>query len=253
MTTPLHAQLCWASQHAGLFENGVGRQFESGWAHSYKMANKKNIVKIIKVLKEKSEVSMLGNFSRNKPFYILISTVLSARNKDEMTIIATKKLFSKYKTPKQIAQAPLRKLEPLIKQSGFYKTKAKRIKEISKILLEKYKGKVPSDFDKLISLPGVGRKTAGCVVVYAFNKPAIPVDTHVHRVSNRLGWVKTKTPEQTEQELMKIIPRKYWLDVNEVLVIHGQTVCKPITPLCNQCKITNYCRYYKNLIKKKKY
>jgi endonuclease-3 len=205
------------------------------------MANQKNIIKVIKILKEKSKLSMLGEFSDNSPFYILISTVLSARNKDEMTIKATQKLFAKYKTPKQIANAPIKKLEPLIKQSGFYKTKAKRIKEISRILLEKYKGRVPDNFDKLMELPGVGRKTAGCVMVYAFNKPAIPVDTHVHRISNRLSWVKTKTREQTEQELMRLIPRKYWLDVNEVLVIHGQTVCAPISPFCSKCKIRRYC------------
>ncbi len=205
------------------------------------MANQKKIIKIIQILKEKSKLSMLGEFSREDPFYILISTVLSARNKDEMTIIATQKLFAKYKNPRQIAKAPIKKLEPLIKQSGFYKTKARRIKEISRILLEKYKGIVPDDFDKLIELPGVGRKTAGCVMVYAFNKPAIPVDTHVHRISNRLGWVKTKIREQTEQELMRIIPKKYWLDVNEVLVIHGQTVCAPISPFCSKCKISKYC------------
>jgi endonuclease-3 len=205
------------------------------------MANTQVIIKTIKILKEKSKLSMLGEFSREDPFYILISTVLSARNKDEMTAKATQKLFARYKTPKQIALAPIKKLEPLIKQSGFYKTKAKRIKEISRILLDKYKGKVPDDFDKLIALPGVGRKTAGCVMVYAFNKPAIPVDTHVHRISNRLGWVKTKTREETEQELMKIIPKKYWLDVNEVLVIHGQTVCAPISPFCSKCRIRKYC------------
>jgi endonuclease-3 len=205
------------------------------------MANTQVIIRTIKILKEKSKLSMLGEFSREDPFYILISTVLSARNKDEMTAKATQKLFARYKTPKQIALAPIKKLEPLIKQSGFYKTKAKRIKEISRILLDKYKGKVPDDFDKLIALPGVGRKTAGCVMVYAFNKPAIPVDTHVHRISNRLGWVKTKTREETEQELMKIIPKKYWLDVNEVLVIHGQTVCAPISPFCSKCRIRKYC------------
>lgn len=205
------------------------------------MPYQNNIVRVIRILKEKSKLSMLGEFSEEDPFYILISTVLSARNKDEMTIKATQKLFAKYKTPKQIANAPLKKLEPLIKQSGFYKTKARRIKEISRILLEKYKGKVPDDFDKLVELPGVGRKTAGCVMVYAFNKPAIPVDTHVHRISNRSGWVKTKTREQTEQDLMRIIPKKYWLDVNEVLVIHGQTVCAPISPFCSKCKIRKYC------------
>ena len=238
--------------------HGVGRRFDSGRAHFFKMKPKKNtrkknnrkdicnIVKAISILKEKSKLSMLGEFSEEDPFYVLISTVLSARNRDEMTIKAVQKLFAKYKTPKEIANAPIGKLEPLIRQSGFYKTKARRIKEISRILLEKYKGKVPDDFDKLIALPGVGRKTAGCVLVYAFGKPAIPVDTHVHRISNRLGWVKTKTREETEQELMKIIPKKYWLDVNEVLVIHGQTVCKPIRPWCEKCNITKYCDYYKS-------
>jgi len=159
-----------------------------------------------------------------------------------MTMKATRKLFAVYKTPKQIAEAPLKKLEPLIKQSGFYKTKAKRIKEISKIIFEKYKGKVPKTMDELVALPGVGRKTAGCVMVYAFDEPAIPVDVHVHRISNRLGWVKTKTPEQTEQALMKLIPKKYWIDVNEILVIHGQTVCTPISPKCSECKIRKYCK-----------
>lgn len=208
----------------------------------YKMISTKNIISVIKILKKKSKVSMLGQFSKNSPFYVLISTVLSARNRDEMTLKATKKLFAKYKTPKQIAEAPLKKIEPLIKQSGFYKTKAKRIKEISKIILKKYKSKVPANFEDLLQLPGVGRKTAGCVMVYAFGKHAIPVDTHVHRISNRLGWVKTNTPEKTELALIKLIPRKYWLDVNEVLVIHGQTVCKPILPLCNECAVRNYCK-----------
>ncbi|HHE36499.1 MAG TPA: endonuclease III [Candidatus Woesearchaeota archaeon] len=205
------------------------------------MPRRKDIIRVIQILKKKSEVSMLGSFSEHKPFYILISTVLSARNKDDMTIRATKKLFAKYKTPGQIAKAPLTKLEPLIKESGFYKTKAKRIKEISRIILEEYNGRVPPNFDKLLSLPGVGRKTAGCVMVYAFNKPALPVDTHVHRVSNRLGWVKTKTPERTEQALAKIIPTKYWADVNEVLVVHGQTICTPISPFCSKCGVRKYC------------
>ncbi len=217
-----------------------------------KMADTKRIIKTIRILKQKSKLSMLGESSGNSPFYVLISTVLSARNRDEMTEKAVRKLFAVYKTPKQIAEAPIRKLEPLIKQSGFYKTKARRIKEISRILLEKYEGGVPSDFDKLLELPGVGRKTAGCVMVYAFNKPAIPVDTHVHRISNRLGWVKTNTREQTEQELMRMIPKKYWLDVNEVLVIHGQTMCRPIGPRCEECKVNRYCKYFTTKPKEKK-
>ena len=206
------------------------------------MVDKKNIVKVISILKKKSEISMLGSITQKDPFYILITTVLSARNRDVMTVKATRKLFLKYKTPKQIAEAPLKKLEPLIKQSGFYKTKAKRIREISKIILKKYKGKVPKDFEELVELPGVGRKTAGCVMVYAFDEPALPVDIHVHVVTNRLGWVNTKTPDQTERELVKIIPKKYWLHVNEVFVIHGQTTCVTVSPWCSRCSIRRYCK-----------
>jgi len=201
-----------------------------------------NVKEVIKILKRKNKVSMLEGVKPKSPFYILISTVLSARNRDEMTIIATKKLFSKYKTPREIANAPTKKLEPLIKQSGFYKTKAKRIKEISKVLLEEYGGRVPGVMSELTGLPGVGRKTAGCVLVYAFGVPAIPVDVHVHRISNRLGWVRTKTPEETEKALMALVPRRLWLDVNEVLVVHGQTVCKPIKPDCGVCPVFKLCR-----------
>jgi len=201
----------------------------------------KNIGKIIKLLKEQHKTSYLNSVPKD-PFRILISTVLSQRNRDEMTDIAAKNLFKKYNTPKQLAKANTRNIEKLIKKSGFYKTKAKRIKEISRILIEKYNGKVPKDMDKLLELPGVGRKTAGCVLVYAYDKPAIPVDTHVHRISNRIGWARTKTPEQTEKELMKRIPKKYWLLINELLVVHGQTICRPITPKCSICAIKKYCK-----------
>ncbi len=209
----------------------------------------KNIEKIISILRKTNKISMLGSFSRESPFYVLISTILSARNKDTMTRIAVKKLFARYKTPKQIANAPIKSLEKLIIKSGTYKTKAKRIKEVSKIILEKYNGKIPDKMEELIKLPGVGRKTAGCVLVYAFDKQAIPVDTHVHRVSNRIGLVKTKKREKTEEELMKIVPKKLWKYVNEVFVLHGQNICKPIKPECDKCPITGYCDYYKKYIK----
>ncbi len=208
------------------------------------------IEKIVSILRKTNKISMLGSFSKENPFYVLISTILSARNKDTMTRIAVKKLFARYKTPKQIASAPIKTLEKLIIKSGTYKTKARRIKETSKILSKKYNGKVPDEMDKLVKLPGVGRKTAGCVLVYAFNKQAIPVDTHVHRISNRLGLVKTKKPEDTEQELMKIVPKKLWKYVNEVFVLHGQNICRPINPLCNKCSIVGYCNYYKKIYKK---
>lgn len=178
-------------------------------------------------------------------FSILIGTILSARTKDETTTKAVKALFSKYKNVKELANAKTKDVEKIIKSIGFYHVKSKRIIEVAKIIDSKYKGKVPDSLEKLIELPGVGRKTANCVLVYAFDKPAIPVDIHVHRISNRLGLVDTKTPEETEQELMKKIPKKYWIEINDTFVMYGQNICKPISPMCSVCKIKRDCRYYK--------
>ncbi|MFW6013673.1 MAG: endonuclease III domain-containing protein [Candidatus Nanoarchaeia archaeon] len=211
----------------------------------------KFINKVLDALKSEYEDStMLSSFTDKSPFQILIATVLSARSRDEQTIKVVEKLFLKYPDAFSMAKAPVKDLERLVKGSGFYKIKAGRIKEIAKILVKKYKGVVPDDFSELLSLPGVGRKTAGCVLIYAFNKGAIPVDTHVHRVSNRLGWVDTNFPEKTEDELVKLVPFKYWLFVNELFVLHGQNVCKPITPVCSNCVISKYCPK-KNVIKYK--
>src|SRR2546422_10445694 len=132
----------------------------------------------------------------------------------------------------------------LFRSVGFYKTKARRIKEISRILLDKHGGKVPEKMEELLDLPAVGRKTANCVLVYGFGKPAIPVDTHVHRISNRLGLVHTKTPEETEIELTRITDRRDWLDLNEVFVKFGQTICKPIGPKCSTCTLNSNCAFY---------
>ncbi len=178
------------------------------------------------------------------PFSILIGTILSARTKDESTARISKELFKKYKTAKQLAGAKIKDVEKIIKSIGFYHVKARRIIEVSKIIDTKYNGKVPDDLEKLVDLPGVGRKTANCVLVYAYEIPAIPVDIHVHRISNRLGLVKTKTPEETEFALMKKIPKKYWLNVNDTFVMYGQNICKPISPMCEVCKIRNGCKYY---------
>jgi len=188
---------------------------------------------------------------RGDPFQVLISTVLSQRTRDENTERASTTLFRRYRTPKQLSQAPLSRIEPLIKPSGFYRTKALRIREISRILVEKYNGKVPRDLEGLLSLPGVGRKTANCVLVYAYRLPAIPVDTHVHRISNRVGLVKTKTPEQTETALVKVIPERYWTDLNDLLVKFGQRICQPIRPLCYKCPIVKYCDYPNKNLKPK--
>lgn len=179
------------------------------------------------------------------PLSILIGTILSARTRDENTSAVVRKLFARYKSAKSLAQAKLSDVEKIIKSTGFYHVKAKRIIEVASLIHSKYSDKVPDTLEELLKLPGVGRKTANCVLVYAFEKPAIPVDTHVHRISNRLGLVETKTPEETELELMKKIPKKYWLKINDTFVMYGQNICKPISPMCNVCQIKKECNYYK--------
>ncbi len=182
------------------------------------------------------------------PFSILIGTILSARTKDEATTKAVKELFSVYKNPKQLSNAKIKDVERIIKSIGFFHVKSKRIIEVAKIIDKKYKGKVPEDLNTLVQLPGVGRKTANCVLVYAFEKPAIPVDIHVHRISNRLGLVETKNPEDTEQQLMKKIKKKFWIDINDTFVMYGQNICKPVSPMCDVCQIKKSCKYYKSKI-----
>ena len=181
------------------------------------------------------------------PLSILIGTVLSARTRDENTSSVVKKLFSRYGTARALARAKVSDVEKIIKSTGFYHVKARRIIEVASVIDSKYSGKVPQTLEELLELPGVGRKTANCVLVYAFDKPAIPVDTHVHRISNRLGLVRTKTPEETEVELMKTIPKRHWLRINDVFVMYGQNICKPISPMCGVCRIRKDCSYYKTI------
>ena len=180
-----------------------------------------------------------------RPFRILIATILSARTKDENTTKAADKLFKVYGTPQKLAKAKVKDVEKMIKSVGFYHVKSRRIINAANIILSKYHGKVPANIEQLTDIPGVGRKTANCVLVYAFEEPAIPVDTHVHRISNRLGLVDTKTPEETEMELRKNVPKKYWLPINNTFVMYGQNICKPISPMCDVCKIRNSCNYFK--------
>lgn len=176
-------------------------------------------------------------------FTTLISCILSLRTKDEVTDKASIKLFEKYDTAQKLANAKIKDIEELIYPVGFYHTKAKRIKEISQTLLDKYNSKVPDDFDELLKLKGVGRKTANIVMTYGFNKKDfLPVDTHCNRIPNRLGWIKTKTPEETEQQLKKILPQKYWYDFNNLFVQFGQTICVPVSPFCSKCPINKYCK-----------
>jgi endonuclease-3 len=178
------------------------------------------------------------------PLSILIGTILSARTRDENTSAVVKKLFSRYKTARSLARAKVSDVEKIIKSTGFYHVKARRIVDVASLIDSKYAGKVPDVLDELIKLPGVGRKTANCVLVYAFEKPAIPVDTHVHRISNRLGLVQTRIPEETEFELMKKIPKKYWIKINDTFVMYGQNICKPISPMCDVCELKKECNYY---------
>ncbi len=179
-------------------------------------------------------------------YQVLVSCLLSLRTRDETTEKASRHLFRLARTPKGMARLPLKKIEKSIYPVGFYKTKARRIKQISKVLVERYNSKVPGTQEELLELKGVGRKTANIVLTYGFGKKDyIPVDVHVNRIPNRLGWVKTRTPEQTEKELMKIVPKKYWHDFNNNFVVFGQNICKPVRPLCRICPVKRHCEYYK--------
>ncbi len=201
-------------------------------------------VKVLKILAGQDTKTMLGDFRKRKhsPFRILIGTILSARAKDETTLPITEKLFKRYPNASELAKARASDVKKIIKSIGFYNNKAKNIVATARMIVNDFDGKIPDNFEDLMKLAGVGRKVAGCVLVYAFGKEAIPVDTHVHRLSNRLGWVKTKTPEKTEKALEKLFPKRYWMLINDTLVHHGKTICQPITPRCLICPVAGYCK-----------
>ncbi|HYM41038.1 MAG TPA: endonuclease III [Thermoplasmata archaeon] len=184
------------------------------------------------------------------PFKVLISTILSQRTRDEMTEKASAALFARYGTAAAIAAAPTAELVQLIRPAGFYNQKAVQIRKVSQALLDRHGGLVPRSYDELIDLPQVGPKTANCVLVYGYGDPRIPVDTHVHRVSNRLGLVTTKTPEATEAVLMRIVPKDWWLHVNELFIRFGKDLCRPIGPRCEACSFTGFCRHYRTVVSK---
>lgn len=175
-------------------------------------------------------------------FKILISTIISARTKDEITYKATEKLFSKAKNAKEILKLSENEIAKLIYPAGFYKVKAKNIKKTSEIIVKEYNNNVPNNLDDLLKLPGVGRKTANLVLAVGFKKEGLCVDTHVHRISNRLGIIKTKNPTESEMALRKILPKKYWEKYNELLVLLGQNVCHSRKPLCQKCPVSNLCK-----------
>lgn len=175
------------------------------------------------------------------PFKVLIACLLSLRTQDKNTEKASSRLFAVADTPEKILQLPDKKLEKLIFSSGHYKKKARTLKHVSREILERFQGKVPNKKEELLSIKGIGPKTANIVLAFAYRQPVLPIDTHCHRIPNRLGWVKTKTPEQTEKELEKILPKKYWLEFNALFVLFGQTICQPISPKCSQCPVRHLC------------
>ncbi|CAK7031074.1 MAG: Endonuclease III [Peptostreptococcus russellii] len=181
----------------------------------------------------------------SSPFELLIATILSAQCTDVRVNIVTEELFKKYNTPEDFKNLSIEEIEKEIKTCGLYKSKAKKIKETSSILVDKYNSELPDTLEELITLPGVGRKTAGVVLSNAFGIPAIAVDTHVFRVSNRIGIVKEKTPEKTEFALMKAIEKERWTHSHHLLIFHGRRICKARKPECENCNIREYCNYYK--------
>lgn len=199
--------------------------------------------RVIKIVEELNNVFEIRVFLDHDPYKVLVRTILSQRTRDENTDQATNNLFSKYKDIYEIVEAPTEDVQELIKPAGFYRVKAGRIQEVSQILIDQYGGEVPDTLEELVKLPGVGRKTANCVLVFAFELPAIPVDTHVHRISNRMGLVNTKNPDETEFELSKIAPRELWIKLNDLMVQFGQNICKPTSPQCEMCPVNYLCDY----------
>ena len=200
--------------------------------------------KIIKILeKEMRKYDKPLMMNEKNPFRVLISCILSIRTRDNTTQKASLRLYKLADNVYDMSKLSLEKIENAIYPVGFFKMKSRNIKKICKTLLEKYKGIVPNDFNKLMELKGVGRKTANIVMVFGFKKYGLPIDTHCHRIPNRLGWLKTKKPEQTEYELKKILPKKYWKTFNTIFVTFGQNICKPIKPKCYTCPVKKFCKY----------
>jgi endonuclease III len=190
---------------------------------------------------EEPVVGVVARMSARDPFRILISCLLSLRTKDKTTSEASARLFALAHTPAALRKLPLQTIERAIYPVGFYRTKAKSIHAICRRLLEVYGGTVPDSIDELVTLSGVGRKTANLVVTVGYQKPGICVDIHVHRITNRWGYVKTKTPEETEEALRETLPKRYWITFNDLLVPYGQHVCQPVSPFCSRCKLIEYC------------
>lgn len=186
-------------------------------------------------------VTTVAEHYRNDPWAVLASTIISLRTKDEVTLTASKRLLEKASSPAELNNLKESEIEKLIYPAGFYRNKSSSLKKIASILLEKYDGMVPSSMDELLALPGVGRKTANLVLNEAFCIDAVCVDIHVHRISNRCGWLTSKNPDETEMILRDILPLKYWKKINYILVLYGQNLCRPVSPYCSQCVIRKFC------------
>jgi len=201
----------------------------------------REVVRILRREIRQWPVPAIGHYVET-PFTVLISCILSLRTQDKTTNAASERLFAIAATPERMLATPVGTIERVIYPVSFYRVKSRTIHAISEQLLTRYKGRVPSRMEDLLELPGVGRKTANIVITLGFHKAGIAVDTHVHRISNRLGYVRTKTPEDTEMALRRKLPRRYWIRFNDLLVTYGQNLCKPISPVCSRCKIAPYCR-----------
>lgn len=204
---------------------------------------RKELPRTLSILRQevrKWRYPVVGHYKQN-PFETLIACLLSLRTKDETTRAASQRLFTLARTPQRMLALSAKKIEKAIFPVGFYRTKARTILEICRRLIQDYKGRVPGDLETLLTLKGVGRKTANLVITLAFGKPGICVDTHVHRIANRWGYVQTKTPEYTEFALRRKLPKRYWIELNDLLVAYGQNLCTPISPHCSLCKISSFC------------
>jgi endonuclease-3 len=208
-----------------------------------KDSNIHSIVKILKKELDLGEMPIVSHLAEDQrdPFVILISTLLSLRTKDEVTAEATGRLFALASTPEAMLKVPQAKIAKVIFPVGFYRNKAKTIHHTCRELIDRFGSKVPDNLDDLLSIKGVGRKTANLVVTLAYGKDGICVDTHVHRISNRLGYVATKSPDETEMALRDKLPRKHWIIYNTLLVAFGRKTCKPVSPLCSTCPLSRYC------------
>jgi endonuclease-3 len=203
----------------------------------------KEMVRILKrhLKNDVPVVTRIAQQERKDPFLILVGTLLSLRTKDELTEKVMERLVQKAKTPEELLRIPIGELQKLIYPVGFYRNKSRTLLNVSRIISDDYHGRVPDSIDELLTIKGIGRKTANLVVSEAYGKPGICVDTHVHRISNRIGAVTTKNPHQTEETLRKILPKEYWIIYNTLMVTFGKRICSPVSPYCTQCPIAHLC------------